>query len=299
MYFGADYYPEHWTKERWAVDAKLMKEAGLNVVRLAEFAWSKIETVEGIYDFVWLDEATEIFSELGIKIVLGTPTAAPPYWLMDKYPDIYQTDRYGIVKKFGSRRHYCANNMHFHEYSQKIAEEMAKHYQGNDNIVAWQIDNEFGCHGHICYCENCKQSFQQWLSIKYEDIEALNKEWGTIFWSQTYNSFKEVIVPAYTQCDGDSEMSGKATHNPGLLLDYMRFQSDAIIKYQKLQIDIIRQYSDQPITHNLMGHFSELDYYGLGRDLDFISWDNYITFQWGTATYEKTSMAHDMWRRWC
>ena len=57
FYFGVDYYPEHWPEERWPEDARLMAEAGLNVVRLAEFAWSRMESQEGVYDFDWLDRA--------------------------------------------------------------------------------------------------------------------------------------------------------------------------------------------------------------------------------------------------
>ncbi len=296
MYFGADYYPEHWPRERWEVDASMMKEANLNIVRLAEFSWSLMEPQEGVYNFAWLDDAIRVLSAQGLKVVMCTPTATPPKWLMDKHPDIYQVDRFGRQRGFGSRRHYCFNSSVYREYTEKIVTALAEHFKDNESIVAWQIDNEFGCHDNICYCDNCLEGFKKWCRDKYGSIENLNAEWGTIFWSQTYRNWDELIIPAYTECDTISGMTSRNTHNPSLMLDFRRFSSDSAVDYQKLQIDIIKRYTDKPITHNLMGHFSDIDYYNLGKDLDFISWDNYIRTPWGEAGYKETSMAHDLMR---
>lgn len=295
MYFGVDYYPEHWPKERWAEDAKLMKQANLNVVRMAEFAWSKLEPKEGVYDFSWLDEAIEILAREGIKTVLGTPTATPPKWLMDKHPGIYAKDRYGRIRGFGSRRHYCYNDPVYQEYTRRIVAKMGEHFGNNPNVVAWQIDNEFGCHNTTrCYCEDCLAAFKKWLQAKYGSLDALNQAWGTVFWSQIYTSWDEIILPGYTACeDSDPNSHG---HNPGLLLDFYRFSSDSVVKYQKLQIDELRKYTSKPITHNFMGHFSDIDYFNLSKDLDFVSWDNYPNMQWGQSSPEWIAMAHDLMR---
>lgn len=295
MYFGAAYYPEHWPRERWARDAQLMKEANFNVVRMAEFAWSKLEPEEGRYDFSWLDEAIEIMAAHGIKTVLGTPTATPPKWLMDKYPEIYMRDRFGQVRGFGSRRHYCYNSPIYREYTKKIVWKMAEHYGNNPNVIGWQIDNEFGCQDTgQCYCENCRRAFIAWLKKKYGSLEELNKTWGTVFWSQTYTDWEQIILPTYCVCENsDPNIHG---HNPGLLLDFYRFSSDSIVSYQKLQIDEIRKAANQPITHNLMGHFEEIDYFDLAKDLDFVSWDNYPKMPWNRSDYESVSMAHDLMR---
>ena len=295
MFFGADYYPEHWTKERWPIDANLMKQAGINIVRLAEFAWAKLEPSEGEYDFSWLDKAIKVLKVEGIEVVLGTPTASPPKWLVDKYVDILQKDIYGRARGFGSRRHYCANNPIYQELSKKIVAKMAEHYKDNPSIITWQIDNEFGCQNTTyCYCESCLDAFRKWLQSKYTNIENLNQEWGTVFWSQTYTSFEEIILPAYTTCD-ESDMCNHG-HNLGLLLDYNRFASDSIVNYQKLQIHEIRKVSQLPITHNMMGQFPEIDYFNLGKDLDFVSWDNYPNMQWGISNYKQVAMAHDLMR---
>ncbi len=295
MYFGADYYPEHWPRERWEQDARLMAEANLNVVRMAEFAWSKLEPEEGTYDFSWLDEAIAVLAEQGIKTVLGTPTATPPKWLMDKCPDIYMKDRFGRVRGFGSRRHYCYNNPNYHRYTKGIVAAMAEHYKDHPHVVGWQIDNEFGCQDTgQCYCEVCRGEFVRWLQGKYGSLEALNKAWGTVFWSQIYTEWDQIILPTYTVCeDSDPRFHG---HNPGLLLDFFRFSSDSIVGYQKLQVDEIRGVANQPITHNLMGHFPEIDYFKLGQDLDFVSWDNYPAMPFHKSSYQSVAMAHDLMR---
>ena len=300
MYFGADYYPEHWPKERWETDARMMKEAHMNVVRLAEFAWSKLEPIKGEYDFSWLDEAIETLSKYDIKVILGTPTATPPKWLMDQYPEIYPVDLYGIQKGFGTRRHYCSVNSTYRELARIITIKMVEHYRDNSNVIGWQIDNEFDAN---CYCDHCKKGFHEWLRNKYKTIQTLNEEWGTVFWSQTYDDFDQVVVPKYSSSDGFTQ-TGEGNnpnrppfnHNPGLLLDYYRFKSDAVIEFQKIQIDEIRKLSTLPITHNYMGHFSELDYFNLGKDLDFISWDCYPNNMWGKSNYANVSMAHDLMR---
>ncbi|WNR42900.1 beta-galactosidase [Paenibacillus roseipurpureus] len=300
MYFGVDYYPEHWPKERWPQDAKMMKEAHINVVRLAEFAWAKMEPEEGRYDFAWLDEAIEVLTAEGIQIILGTPTAAPPKWLMDLYPDAYPSDVFGLTKGFGTRRHYCPNHKVYRDYSRTIAHRMAEHFKDHPHVIAWQIDNEFG---GPCYCHSCLKAFRLWLRNRYKDIGNLNREWGTVFWSQTYRDWEEVIVPTYSASDGFSQnaasgvfVSAPYNHNPGLVLDYFRFYTDAVTEYQRIQIDEIRACTDKPITHNLMGHYSELDYFKLGKDLDFICWDNYPNNMWGKSSWSNVSMAHDLMR---
>jgi len=290
MYFGVDYYPEHWKKENWEKDADLMKQANINVVRLAEFAWSKIESQEGQFDFSWLDEAIDMLSRKEIKVVLGTPTAAPPKWMMDKHPDIYNVDKYGNIRGFGSRRHYCYNSEIFKQFTRRIVTEMANHYKSNPNIIAWQIDNEFG---GLCYCDRCLKAFKRWLKERYVTIEKLNDEWGTVFWSHSYRKWDEIILPRYTVTEGVVPY----VHNPGLLLDYYRFNSGSCKEYQKLQIDIIRKASPaKPITHNMMGLFNEIDYYKLGEGLDFVSWDNYPNSQWSKNHYDYPALCADIMR---
>ncbi len=267
MYFGADYYPEHWPEERWADDVELMSELNFNVVRMAEFAWAKMEPEEGRYDFGWLDRIIEMLDKKGIKTVLGTPTAAPPPWLTHKHPSILPVDSNRQVKGPGTRCHYCHNSPIYWEYTEKIVTKMAEHYKDNPGVIGWQTDNEFGNHSTTrCYCEDCAEGFRKWLKIRYGDLDTLNKAWGTMFWSHNYTDWEEIPLP----------WKAPAEHNPSLLLDFYRFSSDSVVAYQKLQIDILRRIVPHHfITHNLMGLFDEIDYFDLAEDLDFVSWDNY------------------------
>ncbi|MFD2327935.1 beta-galactosidase [Cohnella sp. GCM10020058] len=290
MLYGVCYYPEHWPKARWTTDVALMQEAGVNVVRIAEFAWSKMEPLPGEYDWSWLDEIIGLLEAHGIRAVLGTPTATPPKWLMDRNPDLYMRDDKGQARGFGNRRHYCYNHAGYRQLSANIVERMAKRYGRHDNIVAWQIDNEFGCTDTIrCYCDNCRMAFQRWLKNKYGDIGTLNEAWGTVFWSHVYNAWGEIVLPAYTVFP---------MHNPGLHLDYMRFASDSVAEYQQIQVDILRRESpDKPITHNFMGYFAEVDAYKLAAQLDFASWDNYPNLHFDEkADPLNPAIQHDMTR---
>ncbi|MCC8169633.1 MAG: beta-galactosidase [Oscillospiraceae bacterium] len=294
MIFGVDYYPEHWDKSEWKKQARIMRDGNFNTVRIAEFAWCRLEPEEDTFDFSWLDEIIDILAAEGIGVILGTPTAAPPKWLVNKY-DVYMRDKYGRQRGYGSRRECCANNSYYIARSKVIVEQLAKRYGKNPNVIAWQIDNEFGCHQSTrCYCEHCGREFAYWLEKKYKSIDRLNKIYGTVFWSQEYSSFDDVILPAYTSCEGDY---GKLqAHNPSLEMDFYRFSSDSWVRYQQMQIDIIRKYSDYPITHNMMGHFSDIDYRKLGEPLDITAWDNYIDNQWDCSDFENISMAHELMR---
>lgn len=294
MIFGVDYYPEHWKCEEWEAQAKLMKEGGFQTVRMADFAWGILEKKEGEFDFSLFDEAMEVLAKEGIQVIFCTPTAAPPKWLVNRY-DVLQRDRYGRKEEWGSRRECCANNPDFQAKSRIMVEKMAEHYGNNPQVIGWQIDNEFGCHGSTrCYCEHCRREFGKWLSGRYENIEELNKRWGTAFWSLDFDSFEDVILPGYTSCEGENYPN--FAHNPSLDLEYRRFASDSWVRYQQMQIDILRKYTEKPITHNMMGHFSDIDYYKLGENLDFVSWDNYPDNQWGDSQYEYVAMAHETMR---
>jgi beta-galactosidase len=270
MQLGVCYYPEQWPEERWATDARLMREAGLTYARIGEFAWQLMEPEEGHFEWGWLDRAVETLAGEGLQVVLGTPTATPPAWLVTQYPDILPVDAQGQVRRFGSRRHYCPTSPTYRGHTERIVQALAERYGNHSAVVGWQIDNELGCHDTVrCYCNDCTTAFRLWLQARYGSLEALNAAWGTLFWSQVYTDWRQIAPPTLTVTEP----------NPSHVLDYRRFSSDQMVSYQQLQINLLRSSVSerQFITHNLMASFTHLDYHDLVRPLDFVCWDSYPT----------------------
>lgn len=138
LYCGCDYYPEHWPESRWMEDARLMHEAGFNIVRIGEFAWAKMEPAEGHYDWHWLDRAIGILADHGLKVVLGTPTATPPPWLTTAHSEVLPRDRHRRVRHAGSRRHYCPNSPTYRDYTRRIVTALAERYGHDERVIGWQ-----------------------------------------------------------------------------------------------------------------------------------------------------------------
>lgn len=267
--FGVDYYPEHWERSRWETDYQMMKELGMDVVRLAEFSWSLLEPSDGVFAFDWLEEAVDLAQSYGIKVVLGTPTAAPPAWLIAKHPEIQPVDHEGHTHYFGGRHHDCQSNPVYRQYITRYVTAFAQRFGQHENVIGWQVDNELGnSHGNLCYCGSCETNFRKWLEKKYGTIDALNENWGTTFWSQGYQDFSQIQAPKVTA-------SGE---NPSQVLDWKLCHSDLIKDFHDQQAAIIRSFSPgRFITHNLMGFSDVVDYYDLAEELEFVSHDQYPT----------------------
>ena len=274
MYFGVDYYPEHWDIDLIDSDLKRMKEMGVNIVRIGEFAWHLMEKEEGKYDFSFFDMVIEKLNQNELKVMFGTPTATFPAWLAKKYPSILSKDENLMVRSFGGRRQYCYNSDIYWEYSEKIVKKLISHYKGEKSIISWQVDNEFGHEGSdMCFCEQCQEKFRVFLKKKYETTENLNETYGTIFWGQSYNDFDEIPVPLKTI----------TTHNPSLQLDWARFRSYSLNNYANAQVRLVRELKGghQTVTTNLSGGFFKkfYDHEENTKELDFVSYDNYPV--WG------------------
>ena len=267
MKLGVCYYPEQWDRSRWRDDARRMAAMGLQLVRIAEFAWARMEPREGEFEWAWLDEAVDTLAEVGLEVVLGTPTAAPPRWLTERYPEVLAVDAQGRRREAGSRRHVCFSSDKYVAASLTIVEQMARRYGRHPAVVGWQTDNEYGCHDTVqSYSPNALARFRNWLQVRYGDIATLNARWGNVFWSMTCDSFEQVGLP----------VALPAQANPIHALDWRRFASDEVLRFNRLQADVLRAHSPgRTILHNFMGFFGEFDHHAMGRDLDMATWDSY------------------------
>jgi beta-galactosidase len=263
---GVCYYPEHWPESQWAEDARRMRETGLTWVRIGEFAWSRMEPEPGRLDLDWLDRAIGVLGAAGLKVVLGTPTATPPRWMLTKHPDMLAVDRDGRERGFGSRRHYDFSHRGYRAECARIVSVLAERYGQNPHAAAWQTDNEYACHDTVySYSSAATTAFRDWLAQKYQSPQALNRAWGNVFWSMDYASFDEIGLPHLTVTEP----------NPAWVMDFKRFASDEVVSFNRLQTDIIRKHSAYPISHNYMGRIVEFDHFGTGADLDIAAWDSY------------------------
>ena len=271
IWYGGDYNPDQWPEEVWDDDVRLMKKAGVNLVSVGIFSWAKIETSEGVYDFGWLDRIISKLGEAGIAVDLASATASPPMWLTQAHPEVLWKDYRGDVCQPGARQHWRPTSPVFREYALKLCRAMAEHYKGNPYVVAWHVSNEYGCHNRFDYSEDAERAFRKWCEERYGTIDAVNDAWGTAFWAQRMNDFTEIVPPRFI---GDGNFM-----NPGKLLDFKRFSSDALKAFYVAERDALAEITpDLPLTTNFMvsATGSVLDYDDWGREVDFVSNDHYF-----------------------
>ena len=288
---GAAHYPELWPAEVFRKDLELMKEIKLNVVRVAEFAWSLLEPEEGRYNFDWLHERVDAYRKHGVRVILGTPTAAPPPWLVKKHPEVLPVDYNGVPARYGVRREYCPNNPVYRELTKRIVSKLAGEFKEYENVIGFQIDNEVhwgeASSWRYCYCPHCVERFRKYLESKYGDVENLNRIMGTLVWSHKFNSFDE-ITPPKPPFD---------LYNRSLTIEWLRFRSWSWVDYVNLQVDIIKSVApDKFVTTNLMGLYPEIDYYKLSEKLDLSAIDVYPKFASDAYDPAYVGLAYDATR---
>ena len=274
MMLGVDYYPEQWDPALMEADLDAIREMGGNTIRIAEFSWHLMEPEEGHYDFSFFDHVIAMAREKGLRVILGTPTAAIPAWLANRHPDILSRFENGQPRAFGGRHVCCCNSPRLYEYSEKIIRAMAGHYKDEPQIAAWQIDNEIGHEdSDLCWCPRCREAFRRFLRDKFGgDVHRLNETYGTAFWSQEYNDFDEIPLPAPTI----------TTHNPALRLDWERFRSNSLCNFLDFQARLIREIDPQAvIIHDFPGGGLDkhVDYSQAAKCLDTAAYNNYPV--WG------------------
>ena len=278
---GTAYYPEHWGRANWKGDLARIKETGMTTLRLAELAWYQMEPEEGLYQLDWLEDFVNMAHEEGFCVILGTPSEASPVWLRDRHPEVISVNAAG--QRSGGRGQHCHTVSTYRNYTSRMTEQMVQRFADNPAVIGWQIDNEL--RGVECYCDECARSFRQWLKERYITLDALNREWGTHFWSQVYNTWDEIRLPTQDQL----------TVSTSQVLDYKRFISDTTVSFMNMQVDIIRKYAPhQFVSHNALGAlYYAVNMYDLAKKLDFYSWDTYPHVD---EDYRRVCYGHDLAR---
>ena len=281
LYHGAAYYPELWDEKVMNEDINMMKQTGINVVRMGEFAWSNMEPEEDQFDLSFFINAINKLYENGIETIMCTPTPTPPIWFTYGHPERMYVERDGRVMGHGSRQHACTNHSYFRERAALITEHIAQAVGNLPGVIGWQIDNEFKCHVSECMCATCKELWHQWLEERYGTVEQLNEAWGAQIWSEYYHSFEQVPQPGHAPF----------LHNSSLSTMYQLFSMEKIAEFCDEQAAIIRNYSGAPITHNSSVMFS-VDNERLFKNLDFASFDTYATID----NFPAYLINSDLWR---
>jgi beta-galactosidase len=264
--FGGDYFPEQWPRETWEQDVRLMKQANVNLVSIAIFAWALLEPTEGTFTFGWLDEIMDLLAANGIDVCLGTATAAQPNWLTRGQDDVLFVRESGQRVAPGSRQTYCINSPAYRSAARRLVEQLALHFRAHPALALWHVNNEYGNKNSMCFCQNCEHGFQEWLKSRYASIENLNEGWGTVFWSERYSNWQEINAPR----------ASAGGRNATKLLDYKRFLSDSFLGLYVEEWRVLKRITPNvPITTNFEGDWSKFDH-SLFRDhLDVVSFNGY------------------------
>ena len=263
---GGDYNPDQWLDRPDILeeDIKMMKKAGVNTATVGVFSWSALEPQEGNFQFGWLHDIMDKLYENGIYTVLATPTGARPAWMDEKYPSVLRVEKDGRRNHHSGRHNHCMSSLEYRALVEKMDVKLAQEFGSHPGLILWHISNELGGE---CYCDSCKKRFQEYLREKYHNnIEELNKQWWTSFWSRRFDSFEQ-IEPPYD--NGEHSILG-------LNLDWKRFNSWNMKDYLAFERRILKKYTPQvPATANFMKLFEQLDYVDLAKEIDIISWDGY------------------------
>ncbi len=284
LLFGGDYNPEQWSEEIWREDMRMMKLANVNMASINIFSWAQLEPKPGQYQFGQLDRIMDMLAEHGIMADLATATASPPTWMSRLYPTMLPVTREGIRMSHGSRQHYCPNSPDYRSKTAELVQRIAERYGKHPALKMWHLNNEYGCHVSKCYCDNCAEAFRVWLQERYHSLETLNSAWSTMFWSQHYYHWEDVLPPRITP----------AQNNPGQTLDYWRFMSDSLLACYRIEENILRTVTPEtPLTTNLMVAFKPVDDFAWAPEMDIISFDMYPP---NTLPAWQVALSHDHMR---
>ncbi|WP_117208053.1 beta-galactosidase [Allorhizocola rhizosphaerae] len=286
IWYGGDYNPEQWGPEVWTEDMALMRRAGVNLMSVGIFSWASVEPRPGEFDFGWFDRVMDNFADNGIGASLATMTASPPPWLSHRHPEVLPRQEDGTILWPGSRQHYCPSSPVYRDYAARLVEQVAARYSGHPALTIWHIGNEFGCHVRQCFCDVSAEDFRRWLRARYGTIDELNRAWATSFWSQRYSDWAEIHPPR----------TAPTLLNPGQRLDFARFSDDALLECYRAEREIVRRFSDKPVTTNFIGLVHKpIDSFKWALEQDVVSLDSYPDPVSGRA-HKEAALGYDLVR---
>jgi beta-galactosidase len=287
---GISWYPELHDESEWARDLSNMRAAGLRVLRMFDFAWSAMEPREGDYRLDWVGRCLDMAHAEGFGVVFCTPTASPPRWLGEQFPQIMIELADGRRRPMGARRDACVSSPIYRHFCGELAGRLGREFSGHPAVEGWQIDNELIGPEYAppeCHCPECQWRFRDFLKKKYGSPCALNAAWGTRFWSHEFSDWGEVTTPRHFRC------------MDGHVIEYGRFFTGTISEFIAVQADRLRPHlrPGQWIGHNATGVFDrQIDHRAIQRGLDIAGWDAYQGAAGGPHPAARTGLAHELFR---
>lgn len=262
--FGGDYNPEQWERPVWEEDAALMRRAGVTLVTVGVFAWSRLEPEPGRFELDWLGEVLDLLHGAGVAVDLATPTASPPPWMGVLHPETLPVTEDGTRLTYGSRNQFSASSPVYRERALAVTRAVVGAFHQHPAVVMWHVGNELG---QVDHSDAAAASFRRWLRQRYGSVEALNRTWATTVWSQGYRDFSEVQPPRAVPYH----------RNPSQVLDFRRFSSDELLSLYREQRDLVRRLDTgrRPVTTNFMGFFPLVDYGSWAGAVDVVADDAY------------------------
>jgi len=280
LLYGVAYYDEYMPEERLGKDVEMMKNAGINVVRIAESTWSTVEPQDGVFDFSHIDRVLDAMHEAGISVIIGTPTYAVPTWLVKKYPDVLAVTPRG-QNEYGPRQNMDITNKHYLFYAERVIRAIMEHVKDHPAIIGYQVDNETKSYNTAGPA--VQKLFVEYIKKKFVTLDSLNSAFGLDYWSNRINSWEDFP-------------SMNASVNASQNAEFERFQRQLVTDFLAWQASILREYKrpDQFITHNFdfewrgysYGIQPEVDHFTASAALDIAGVDIYHPSQDGLTGLE-------------
>ncbi len=212
--------------ERLAEDVRLMREAGVNFVRVGESTWANWEPADGVFEFAWIDRVLDAMHAAGIRVMVGTPTYAIPPWLVQAHPDIMVPALDGRRTGYGARQNFDVTHPEYVRRAERLVCVVVEHVRDHPAVIGYQVQNE--AKGYGTASEHAQGLFRQRLREKFGTVAELNRRWLLTFWSQRLASFDEFIIsPAWT--------------NPCTLLEWRRFQQSLATATIRREAELVRE----------------------------------------------------------